>query len=52
MNISDSDVDSLLREALEGDSVRDAADRVAGLTGLKRRDLYQRALSLSRDDKS
>ena len=39
-------VDALLRAALAGESVRDAADRVAAETGLPRRRLYQRAVEL------
>jgi 16S rRNA (cytidine1402-2'-O)-methyltransferase len=49
--IHEIDVDSALREVLETGSVRDAADQVAAATGLKRRDLYQRALALSRGDR-
>ncbi|MDQ2094665.1 16S rRNA (cytidine(1402)-2'-O)-methyltransferase [Rhodalgimonas zhirmunskyi] len=49
-NLSEIDVESLLREALKDGSVRDAADRVAAETGLKRRDVYQRALALSRGE--
>ncbi|WP_322865188.1 16S rRNA (cytidine(1402)-2'-O)-methyltransferase [Aquicoccus sp. G2-2] len=48
--ISEIDVDSALIDILEHGSVRDAADQVAAATGLKRRDLYQRALALSRGD--
>ncbi|MEZ5716245.1 MAG: 16S rRNA (cytidine(1402)-2'-O)-methyltransferase [Paracoccaceae bacterium] len=48
-NVREIDVDSLLRAALTGDSVRDAADRVARDTGLKRRDVYQRALALAKE---
>jgi len=40
------DVDTLLRELLGKGSVREAADAAADLTGLSRRDLYQRALKL------
>ena len=47
--ISEDDVDSVLRAALETVSVRDAADKVAAQTGLKRRVIYQRALELSRE---
>ena len=43
-----AEVDRLLRQALAGASVRDAATRVAQETGLKRRDLYARALDLDR----
>ena len=48
-NIREIDVDSALRAALAGDSVRDAADRVARETGMKRRDVYQRALALAKE---
>jgi 16S rRNA (cytidine1402-2'-O)-methyltransferase len=44
----DEAVDRLLEEALADVSVRDAAARVAAATGLKRRDLYARALDLTR----
>ena len=39
-------LDRLLREALEGASVRDAAAEVAAATGVARRRLYARALEL------
>lgn len=39
-------VDALLREALADSSVRDAAAEIAQLTGLPKRDLYNRALEL------
>jgi len=39
-------VDQLLREALADQSVRDAAAEIAQITGLPKRDLYNRALAL------
>ena len=48
--LGDATVDSLLREALATDSVRDAAARVALATGLPRRRLYNRALTLTKND--
>ncbi len=47
--ISEDDVDVRLRAALEGQSVRDAAQSVAAATGLPRRRLYARALELTAD---
>ncbi|MGR3454331.1 16S rRNA (cytidine(1402)-2'-O)-methyltransferase [Pseudooceanicola sp.] len=47
-NVSLSDLDDVLKEALERMSVRDAADHAAALLGTKRRDAYQRALELER----
>lgn len=44
---SGEDLDTALSEALETQSVRDAADTVAARLGLKRRVVYQRALELS-----
>jgi len=44
-----SDLDTVLREALETMSVRDAADHAVAKLGAKRRDAYQRALDLDRD---
>lgn len=41
------DLDAELRHALQTESVRDAASRVAEKTGLARRDVYARALVLS-----
>ena len=45
-----ADLDALLDEALGRLSVKDAAAEVAATTGLKRWELYQRALALSRGD--
>ena len=44
-----SDIEAALAEALKTMGVRDAAKAVAAATGAPRRDLYQRALALSRD---
>jgi len=41
-------VDEALREAMAGASVKDAAAEVAARYGLKRRDVYARALELKR----
>lgn len=41
------DLDAALHMALQEHSVRDAADRVAAATGLKRREVYARALALT-----
>ncbi len=44
------DVDAMLRQALARVSVKDAVGEVALATGRSRREVYQRALELSRDD--
>jgi len=49
-NVDDADLDSVLRDVLREKSVRDAADEVAAQLGLKRRQVYQRALQLAQDD--
>ncbi len=48
--LSDAEIDSRLETALKSGSVRDAADLVAGATGLPRRKVYARALALSGRD--
>jgi len=48
--ISDEEVDRLLREALADGSTRDAASRVAAVTGRSRRALYERAVVLKDAD--
>jgi 16S rRNA (cytidine1402-2'-O)-methyltransferase len=40
----------MLRQALIRVSVKDAVSEVAAATGLPRRDVYQRALALARED--
>jgi len=46
---TDSDVDALLRQALARASVKDAAGEIALMTGRPRRDVYRRALDLTKD---
>jgi len=43
------DIDEMLRDALAGSSVKEAATTVARATGQPRRQLYQRALALKND---
>ena len=47
--VSLSDADALLRQALARVSLKDAVGEVAEATGLPRRELYQRALALTKD---
>jgi 16S rRNA (cytidine1402-2'-O)-methyltransferase len=44
------ELDKLLRQALIRVSVKDAVSEVAAATGLPRRDVYQRALALAKED--
>ena len=46
--VSEIDIEQDLKAALETQSVRDAADLVARMHGLKRRAVYQRALKLTK----
>lgn len=48
--VKPSEIESFLRRALADMSVRDAADKVAGDLGLKRRQVYQMALQLQDDE--
>lgn len=51
--VADADVlNARLVEALKGMSVRDAAAQIAVETGLSKKDVYARALELSREDES
>ncbi|MGI8525810.1 MAG: 16S rRNA (cytidine(1402)-2'-O)-methyltransferase [Pseudolabrys sp.] len=45
-----TDIDSLLRGALGRVSVKDAVGEVAAVTGVSRREIYQRALDLNKAD--
>ena len=47
--VGEADLDTQLRAALERESVRDAAALVAAATGLPRKQVYARALVLSRE---
>jgi 16S rRNA (cytidine1402-2'-O)-methyltransferase len=47
--VSASDADALLRQALNRVSLKDAVGEVADVTGLPRRELYQRALVLAKE---
>ena len=48
-SIDEIDLDSVLIDTLREKSVRDTADEVAANLGLKRRQVYQRALQLTKD---
>lgn len=48
--IDEASVDDMLRKALTQHSLKDAVAAVTGATGLKRRQVYARALDLSRDE--
>lgn len=48
--VNDEDLDWMIAAALARMSVKDAAAQVAAETGRKKRDVYQRALALSRGD--
>ena len=47
---SADEAETLLRAALERSSLKDAVAEIAGATGLPRRELYQRALALTKQD--
>jgi 16S rRNA (cytidine1402-2'-O)-methyltransferase len=49
-DIESADLDNLLRQALARASVKDAVAEVAMATGQPRRDVYQRALALTKDN--
>jgi 16S rRNA (cytidine1402-2'-O)-methyltransferase len=48
--VGPEDVDALLRNALARVSVKDAVSEVADATGVARRDIYQRALALVKEE--
>jgi 16S rRNA (cytidine1402-2'-O)-methyltransferase len=45
-----ADIDSMLRQALARLSVKEAVGEVAAVTGRPRREVYQRALALAKDE--
>src|SRR5262245_47183670 len=45
-----NDLDTLLRAALDRLSVKDAVGKIAAVTGRPRREVYQRALALAKED--
>lgn len=49
-DIKEADLEGMVRSALEGHSLRDAAEQVANMTGLPRRQIYQMALKLEKDE--
>lgn len=48
--INEADLEMVLREAMVGQSLRDAAETVALKTGLAKRQVYQMALKLEKDE--
>jgi len=50
--VSEAEADSLLRAALLRVSLKDAVGEVADATGLPRREIYQRALALTKEGKN
>ena len=49
--ISLAETETMLREALARHSLKDAVGEVVQATGRSRREVYQRALALSKDEK-
>jgi 16S rRNA (cytidine1402-2'-O)-methyltransferase len=49
--LNDTDLDTLLRAALARLSVKEAVAEIASVTGQPRRDVYQRALALTKDSR-
>ncbi len=49
-NIKEDDLEGMVRAALDGQSVRDAAEQVAAMTGLPRRQVYQLAIKLEKGE--
>lgn len=49
-DIKEDDLEGMVRAALDGQSVRDAAEQVAAMTGLPRRQVYQLALKLEKGE--
>ena len=47
--LSDAELDQILKDALQGASVRDAAANVAAATGIQKRRVYAHALALTKD---
>jgi 16S rRNA (cytidine1402-2'-O)-methyltransferase len=47
--ISTTDIEALLRDALDRLSVKEAVAEIAAVTGQPRRSVYQRALALNRE---
>src|SRR5262249_30769210 len=45
-----ADIDALLRSALANSSTKEAVDAVAGATGVSRRDVYRRAITLKNEE--
>ena len=50
-SLSTDDLDTLLQQALTRLSVKEAVAEVAAVTGQPRREVYQRALVLAKDQK-
>ncbi len=48
--MDDASIDDMLRKALAQHSLKDAVAAVTGATGLKRREIYARALDLTKDE--
>ena len=49
--MTDNALDRMLRDSLQGESLRDAVDAVTAATGLPRRRVYGRALALREEDR-
>lgn len=49
-SVNEVDLEVLIKEALKGQSMRDAVDNVAASTGLPRRQVYQMALKLEQEE--